>query len=171
MATITATSDQSSWVNVTSLLIGDTVQSRIDLRYGVIITPDNLVPVVVQGTVVVSNGSAFVVGTNTVFTVDFAPGSIILFGGSLIQYRVQSVGDDMHLTLTQVYSGVSTSSPPAPQTLCLKIAPGIIPVTPSALPSTPSTNNVKVSWSSGLPPISIVDTKTLQLVSRGNVGA
>jgi hypothetical protein len=47
MGNITPTSDVRAWVNGTSFQIGDTVQSTVDSRIGVILNPDGLIPTLI----------------------------------------------------------------------------------------------------------------------------
>lgn len=48
MATLTPTGSASATVNATDFRIGDRVQSLVDGRSGIIVTPDNIVPRLVQ---------------------------------------------------------------------------------------------------------------------------
>lgn len=57
------------------------------------------------GTVAVTNANAAVVGTNTKFVGNVAPGNLFTISGSLVPYVVGSVTDDTHLTLSSNYAG------------------------------------------------------------------
>ena len=64
----------------------------------------------ITGTVSVTNGNAAVVGTGTSWGVDMVNKRITFGSQSGTWYRVTSVTDGTHLTLTAVYSGASNAS-------------------------------------------------------------
>ncbi len=71
------------------------------------------------GTLSVTNNSAEVTGTGTIFTTEFAAGDSIKIGTGT--YRIASVASDTALTLTTAYSGETDPELPAslrPRSLC-----------------------------------------------------
>lgn len=62
------------------------------------------------GTNSITNGSAAVVGTSTLYTTEIKPGSWLLFGADPQPYRVASVTDATHITLTQQYQGTTAAT-------------------------------------------------------------
>lgn len=61
------------------------------------------------GTVAVTNGSANVVGTSSLFTTEFAVGDIFIVNSDGTAYIVDTITDDTHLSLTSNYSGTTSS--------------------------------------------------------------
>ena len=72
-----------------------------------------LTPTYTTGTVAVTNNSADIVGTNTVWSTNVAVGDKFRLGGlndaNPIWYEVQTVTDDTHITLTAVYAEATAS--------------------------------------------------------------
>lgn len=64
----------------------------------------------IAGTVAVTNGSAAVVGTGTLFAANVAAGDLFTVQGSSVPYEVGSVTDDTHLTLTANYAGADDAA-------------------------------------------------------------
>jgi len=59
----------------------------------------------INGTIEVVNGSNSIVGTGTLFTSELVIGQTLLIAD--VEYIVDTITDDTHLTLTQVYAGTS----------------------------------------------------------------
>lgn len=57
----------------------------------------------VTGTIAVTNNSHAVVGTGTTFTTELKSGNTIVIAN--VEYRVESITDNTHLTLHAVYAG------------------------------------------------------------------
>lgn len=64
----------------------------------------------ISGTATLTTGSKTVTGSFTNFLYRLTPGDEILFGSDTIWYTVEDVASDTSATLTEAYSGVSTSS-------------------------------------------------------------
>jgi hypothetical protein len=60
------------------------------------------------GTLAVIAGNPQIVGTNSEFLRQLAPGDLISIGA--VQHNIQSVEDDTHATLQQNFTGISSSS-------------------------------------------------------------
>lgn len=60
-----------------------------------------------SGTISVTNGSANVVGTGTLFTLDYKVGNRISIKGVI--YTIATITDDTHMTLTRNYAGTTDS--------------------------------------------------------------
>lgn len=61
----------------------------------------------VTGTVAVTQNSVAVVGTGTAFTTTLKPGQTLVIAG--VEYKVDSITDDTHATLHNVYAGTTAS--------------------------------------------------------------
>lgn len=64
----------------------------------------------IAGTVAVTNGSAAVVGTGTLFAANVTAGDLFTVQGSSVPYVVGSITDDTHLTLTANYAGADDAA-------------------------------------------------------------
>lgn len=68
-------------------------------------------PAAAVGTVAITNGLATVVGTATTFLTTFAVGQTVEFGNQIgTYYIIQTITDDLNLTLTSAFSGTTTFS-------------------------------------------------------------
>lgn len=76
----------------------------------------------VAGTLAVTNNSAAVVGTSTAFTTGLKTGQSLVIAG--VEYRIDSITDDTHLTLKSVYAGTTDSG----LTVTANEQPAYIPV-------------------------------------------
>lgn len=61
------------------------------------------------GTVAVTNGSATVVGTGTVWSTSLAAGQLFSILGSGVTYTIASITNDTHLVLSANYGGTTAS--------------------------------------------------------------
>jgi hypothetical protein len=61
----------------------------------------------VTGTIAVTNASKAVVGTGTTFTTQLKSGNTLVIAN--VEYRVESITDNTHLTLHVVYAGSTAS--------------------------------------------------------------
>ena len=71
----------------------------------------------ISGTVAVTQSNSTVTGTGTVFTTELSAGNWISIKG--VPYKIASVADDTHLTLTVNYSGTGDSGITALNATCL----------------------------------------------------
>jgi hypothetical protein len=68
-------------------------------------------PAFLTGTVALTNGSAAVVGTGTLFTTELVVGQTIQFGNQFgTVYTVLTITDDLNITLVTTFTGTTTAS-------------------------------------------------------------
>jgi hypothetical protein len=61
----------------------------------------------VTGTIAVTNNSKAVVGTGTTFTTELKSGNTLVIAN--VEYRIDSITDNTHLTLNVVYAGTTAA--------------------------------------------------------------
>lgn len=66
----------------------------------------------IAGTVAVTNASAAIVGTDTLWAANVSAGDVFSLAGSGVPYIVGSVTDNTHLTLSSNYAGDTASGQP-----------------------------------------------------------
>lgn len=83
-------------------------------------------PVAIAGTVAVTNGSAAVVGTSTLFTTMFKVGSKLQIAADTAGtiYTVSTITDDTHMALTATYAGTTNASTTINQYVALALCAG-----------------------------------------------
>ena len=110
--------NDANWIQESLVGVNIAQSARVDATLGVAFKFthrwDQQAPRTVKvltGTHAATNASAAVVGTSTLYTTEVNVNDNIIFAGDATEtpYRVLSITDNTHLTLTAVYAGATTS--------------------------------------------------------------